>query len=399
MAYDVAEAANLAGLVGLLEGTDAQQVVTGLGIDTAWATNAAGADAAAVIAAGTTTVQTSYGPEQQVSAAAQAQASAIEATADQRELANMTLAQQIMEANLTSVWGQNIGTSQDAAIAAVQAAGQQFYQGFAAPAGDFVYGLGEDALDEWGLTSAFQSGVAFSADPNLQNFVNLVLNSGMIIEGPFPQSANIVDLGLQGMAALMQEGVVSDVIGSHASGDIGSACQVLHDALSGTMNLFSDDVLLQGQAFVQISDDAIQVGQNAFSLGADIFSGNVGAMGRDAEALFTNLGKGTLDFAQDLLGDFYLGVPVQDAGAALNDVVQVLGGMESDLMSNPDFSSAVNAIENQANALVGDIGSLLPSGVDNVISDVFNSAKSFLSGAASEAESIFDDAWDWITSL
>lgn len=398
MAYDVAEGANLAGLVSLLEGADAQQVVSGLGIDTAWATNAAGADAAAVIAAGTTMVQTSYGPESQVSASATAAANAIEATADQRELANMALAQQIMEANLSTVWNQNIGSGQDSAIAAVQAAGQEFYQNFAKPYGEFEYGLAEDALDEFGITASYQSAEVFGQDPNLSNFMTFAINTGLIV-APIPPQLNLIDLGLQGMAAFMQESVVSDIIGTHASGDIATACQVLHDGLSGAMNLFGDDLQLQGQAFAQLGGDALQVGENAFSLEKDLFSGNISALGNDASALFSSLGQGLLDAAKDTLGDMFIGVPIQDAGTALNDIVTVVGGMESDLMSNADFSSAVSTIENQANALVGDIGNLLPSGVDNVISDVFNSAKSFLSSAASEAESIFDDAWDWLTSL
>jgi hypothetical protein len=395
-AQDLAESVNLASLVALLEGADAEQVVAGLSVDTAWATSAASADAAAVIAAGTSMVQSGYGPEPQVSAAAQAQANAIEATADQRELANMTLAQQIMQANLSSVWSQTIGSGQDAAIAAVQAAGQEFYQNFAQPVGEFAYGagelgygVGEDALDEFGITSSFQSAEVFGQDPNLSNFVTFAINTGLIV-APIPPQINLIDLGLQGMAALMQESVVSDVIGTHASGDIATACQVLHDGLSGAMNLFGDGVQMAGQAAVQLSTDALQVGENAFSLEKDLFSGNLGALGGDATALFSSLGQGLKDL-------FYL--PLSDDVAELGNFVGVVGGIEKDFMNNADFASAVHAISSEAQSLVTDIGNLLPSSVDNAISDAWNEAKNILSTGASDVENWADDVGDAIASI
>jgi len=397
-AHDLAESINLAALVGLLEGADAEQVVAGLGIDTAWASSAAGADAAAVIAAGTSTVQTAYGPDQQVSAAAQAQANAIEATAGQRELANMTLAQQIMEANLSSVWSQTIGSGQDAAIAAVQAAGQAFYQNFAQPVGEFGYGVAEDGIDSFGVTAAFYSGETMSADPTLSNFVTFAINTGLIV-GPVKPEVVLIDIGLQGMAAFMQESVVSDIIGTHASGDIASACQILHDGLSGAMNLLGDWAQMQGQAAVQISTDALQVAENAFSLEKDLFSGNIGALGGDATALFDSLGQGLKDLAEDTIGDDLIGVPLSDAGAAFSAVAAVVGGIEKDFMNNADFASAVNAISSEAQSLVVDIGNLLPSSVDNAISDAFNEAKSILSTGASDVESWADDVGDAIASI
>ncbi len=392
----LAEVGNIAQLVGLLEGADAQQVVAGLGIDTVWATTSAAADAAAAIAAGTTMVQTSYGPEAQVSAAAQAQAGAIESAADQRELANLTLAQEIMQGYLTGVWNQNIAGGQQSDAAIVEADAKSFYLNFAVPAAEYSYGVGADALTEWGITAVYQSEQTFEGDPNLQNFVDLALNSGMIFKGPFPQAANIVDFGLQAMAALMQEGAISDVIGTEAAGDLGTSFQVLHDAIAGTMNMFSDTILAYGQTAVQLTDDAITVGENTFSLANDLFHGNTGSLGSDAVTLFENIGRGLLD---ETLADYGMRnyfVPLQDVIPLATDLAQQLVGLETDFMSNSDFANAVGAIRTEAQSLVTDIGNLLPSNVDSFISSSFNAIEGSLSKGLSDAESWLDDAWSWL---
>jgi hypothetical protein len=395
----IEEAGNVAQLAALLEGADAQQVVEGLGIDTVWATSSAAGDAAAAIAAGTTWVQTSYGPEAQVSAAAQAQAAAFQSAGDQRELANLALAQEVMQGYLTGIWNQNIAGGQQSDAAIVEADAQSFYLNFAVPAAEYSYGVGADALTEWGITAVYQSEQAFQGDPNLQNFMDLALNSGMIFKGPFPQAANIVDFGLQAMAALMQEGAVSDVIGTEAAGDLGTSFQVLHDAIAGTMNMFSDTILAYGQTAVLLTDDAITVGENSFSLANDLFHGNTGSLGSDAVTLFENIGKGLLD---ETLADYGMRnyfVPIQDVIPLATDLAQQLIGLETDFMNNSDFASAVGAIQTEAQALVTDIGNLLPSNVDSFISSSFGAIESTLSKGLSDAESWADDAWSWISGL
>jgi hypothetical protein len=371
-------------------------VVAGLGIDTAWASVSASADAAAIIAAGTTITQTNYGPESQVSASATAAADAVLQTADQRELANLNLAQEVMEGYLTNVWNQNTAAGQQSDAAIVEADAQKFYSSFAVPAADYGFGVAADALDEWGITSVYQSEQAMASDPNLQNFANLALNTGMIFKGPFPQAVNIVDFGLQAMAALMQEGAVSDVIGTEAAGDLGTSFQVLHDAIAGTMNMFSDTVLVFGQTGVQLADDAIKVGENSFTLANDLFHGNTGALASDAVTLFENMGKGLLDEELAIYGMQHYFVPVQDIIPLATDLAQQLIGLETDFMSNSDFSSAVDAIKSEAQTLVSDIGNLLPSGVDSFISSSLDSIEDELDKGASTLESWGEDVWSFL---
>jgi hypothetical protein len=194
----------------------------------------------------------------------------------------------------------------------------------------------------------------------------------------------------------MQEGAISDVIGTEAAGDLGTSFQVLHDAIAGTMNMFSDTILAYGQTAVQLTDDAITVGENTFSLANDLFHGNTGSLGSDAVTLFENIGRGLLD---ETLADYGMRnyfVPLQDVIPLATDLAQQLVGLETDFMSNSDFANAVGAIRTEAQSLVTDIGNLLPSNVDSFISSSFNAIEGSLSKGLSDAESWLDDAWSWL---
>src|SRR5262245_57948913 len=165
-------------LVNLLEGDEADDVIRGLNIDTAWTAGIAGADAAAVLAAGTHIVASTYDgkPVYGVDAAAQAKADAINSVAAQHELANYDFAQQVLRANLDHVWDANIAHGQQAAADAVNAA--------ALKVDSDMYQVGRAIYNEFNL-GMFNNMVT---NPSYRNFVDLGVNIGVQFAGPIEAS-------------------------------------------------------------------------------------------------------------------------------------------------------------------------------------------------------------------
>jgi hypothetical protein len=383
----VAEAGNVNALANLLETSHASEVVTGLGIDTAWISARSSADAAAIIAAGTSVVQSGYGyTVPQVSAQATAQANALLATADQQEQTDFTLADQVMQANLNQVWAANAASGQTAAAAAVSNSGSSLADQFA-KGGAFV----ENNF------RAVQSAVNAVEDPSFSNFAKLGedVAAGVLT----PKWATALSLATEGMAALMESDAVSGVIGSTAAGDLATTFKTLHDATAGAIALFTDAVEFDGQAAIDLGNQAVTIGENTYTLTDDLVHGNTGALAGDAKTLFTNLGNATLAFAEDMGGIVTIGVPLQDAQAMLTNLGNVLSKVGVDILGASEFASVENDVKSEAQTILQDLENYAPtvgSAIQSALAPMFSSLESslesgwnsFLSGASSVGDDI-----------
>jgi len=203
------------------------------------------------------------------------------------------------------------------------------------------------------------------------------------------------------------------VIGASAAGDLAQTFTVLHDATKGAINLFTDAVQMDGQAAIDLGNQAITIGENTATLSSDLYHGNTGALAGDAKTLFTNLGSATESFAEDMAGLITIGVPLQDAQALMENSVQVLAKLGTDIIGASAMSSIENFIKSDGMTILQDIGSNLGtlfSGIGGTIasdfssfgSDVENEAKSIgsdISSAASSAGNAIQSGWHDFTSL
>lgn len=379
-----AEAVNIAEFVGLLEYTDGQQVVAGFGIDAAWTAAAASADATAVINAGTSGYT--------LSADATAQLHAIDVAAGQRELADVNFAQQVTEANLNAYLAANPNSNQLIEMAGVDALTVTY-------GGDFMNNAILAVTQEFNIWQFSGSITASIMDPTAENIIDIPLNLGLIFVGILPDTANVFDLALQGMAALMDTGAAADVLGPELSGDLGAFWTTVHLGLSGVMGLFNDDVLLQGQAAVQLGQDAVQIARNTFTFSDDLAHGNYGALGGDAETLATNLGNAVLTFAEDYVGDIFIGIPIPEAGAMFSDIVQTLGSVEQSIMGNSDLASVANAISAESQSVLSGLEAMLGSSTDAAIVSGISDAVQWFSGVDGELKGWADSAIDGIDEI
>ncbi len=389
----VAEAGNVNALANLLETTHGNEVVAGLGIDAAWVSARTSADAAAIIAAGTSVVQTGYGPESQVSAAATAQANALEQSAAQQEQTDFNIADQVIQANLNQVWASNLAAGQTTAAAAVSSSGTNMAS---------LFGKGGELVEN--NFRAVQSAVNAYEDPSFANFARLGedVAAGLLIS----KSATVLSLATEGMAALMESDAVSGVIGAQAAGDLATTFKAVHDATAGAIGLFTDAVEFDGQAAIDLGNQAVTIGENTYTLGSDLIHGNTGALANDAKTLFTNLGNATLAFAEDMGGVLTIGVPLQDAGAMLTNLGNALSKVGIDILGASEFASVQSAVKSEAETILTGlenytpvVGSALQSAFAPMISALTSSLESGWDSFVGDMSSVGDDIGHYLNPL
>jgi hypothetical protein len=338
-------------------------------------------------------VQTGYGPETQVSAQATAQANALLQAADKQEQTDFAIADQVMQANLSQVWAANVAAGQQAAAAAVSNSGSSLADQFA-KGGTFV----ENNF------RAVQSAVNAVEDPSFSNFAKLGedVAAGILT----PKSATVLSLATEGLAVLMESDAVSGVIGSTAAGDLATTFKTAHDATAGAIALFTDAAEFDGQAAIDLGNQAVTIGQNTYTLTNDLVHGNTGALANDAKTLFTNLGNATLAFAEDLGGIVTVGVPLQDVPAMLTNLGNVLSKVGVDIMGASAFASAEDAVKSEAQTILQGlesyspvVGSALQSAFAPMISALTSSLESGWDSFVGDMTSVGDDIGHYLNPL
>jgi len=367
-------------LAGLLENTQGEQIITGLGIDAAWTSSQASINAAAAIAAGS--VETSYGPEP--SAAATAQANSIMQTGDEGELTDATVAATVMQDNLQALWNTNVSAGQSVAVDGVEVSGQNLANLFA-QGGSFV----ENNFfpNEVAAATAFQ-------DPTLANFVAL---GEVIGEGQVPGWVGDLSWGTTGLASLVESSAVSGVIGTSASGDLGRAFDALHDAAQGQINLVALVAQMDGQAAIALGNQLGTVGENTYSLSYDLIHGNNSKLGSDATALFGSLGSATEMIGEDL-SIAAIGMPLTGVQAYAEQAIGVLGQLASDIGASGLMSSAENYMQTEGIAVLQAVSAAYGS-AGSEFASIADDAKEVTNQAVSAIDNGWNSFTSWVDSL
>jgi hypothetical protein len=360
----------------LMENTQGEQIITGLGIDAAWTSSLASINAAAAIAAGT--VETSYGPEP--TSAATAQANSIMQTADEREVTDATVAAAVMQDNLQATWNADISGGQTLAIDGVELSGQSLGSLFA-QGGSFVEDNFYPVLPA--ATTAFQ-------DPTLANFVAL---GEVIGEGQVPGWVGDLSLATTGLASLVESSAVSGVIGTSASGDLKQAFTVLHDAAQGQINLVALVAQMDGQAAIALGNQLATVSEKTYSLGYDLLHGNDSNLGADATALFSSLGTAAEMIGEDL-SIAAIGMPLTGVQAYAEQAIGVLGQLASDIGASSLLSSAENFMKTEGIDILQSVSAAYGSAGAEFAS-IADDAKDVVDDAVSGIESGWDSVKDW----
>jgi hypothetical protein len=219
-------------------------------------------------------------------------------------------------------------------------------------------------------------------------------------------STKVLSLATEGLAVLMESDAVSGVIGSTAAGDLATTFKTVHDATAGAIALFTDAVEFDGQAAIDLGNQAVTIGQNTYTLTNDLVHGNTGALANDAKTLFTNLGNATLAFAEDLGGIVTVGVPLQDVPAMLTNLGNVLSKVGVDIMGASAFASAEDAVKSEAQTILQGlesyspvVGSALQSAFAPMISALTSSLESGWDSFVGDMTSVGDDIGHYLNPL
>ncbi len=249
-----------------------------------------------------------------------------------------------------------------------------------------------------GLNRALATSVGQSVEsevnsPTLAGFVNVGDELGAhAIAGTLTSKilgGGSVVLAAEGMDYLLGQSAVANVLGSHATGDLKTACELI-TTVSGSIQLFASDVTHQAGAVVT-SEIAMQadLAKNIGSLGDDLFTGNFSAMKGDAQHL-----------ASQFLTDFKsLGSTIGSASSALaNETASVLGNtmnsMYSIISANPDVEAAVSWVSTTGEK-IGDVFNDAGSDIKNTASSAWNAVSNIGSDFVNGLESGWDTFKSW----
>jgi hypothetical protein len=225
-----------------------------------------------------------------------------------------------------------------------------------------------------------------------------IFDVGMVKYGLGPSNTTV--LAAEGMEYLLGQSAVADVLGSHATGDLKTACQLVLTASNAVQQLATD--ISQGGS--AISQSALtmagDLAKNAGNLTEDLFTGNISGMKSDANQL-------TSQFLTDMSS---LGSTIGSASSALATEAASLAANTFNIVyglisANPDVQSAVSWVSttgvkvgDEINNFTGTMESDISSGASSAVNAIENSAVDFADGIAGGATDIYDDAKSWFES-
>jgi len=198
-----------------------------------------------------------------------------------------------------------------------------------------------------------------------------------------------VVLAAEGMDYLLGQSAVANVLGSHATGDLKTACDLITTVNNG-IQLFASDLTHQaGTVLTSEITAQLDLAKNIGSLGNDLFTGNFSDMKGDAQHL-----------ASQFLTDFKsLGSTIGSASSALaNETAAVLGNtmnsMYSIISSNPDVEAAVSWVSTTGEK-IGDVFNDAGSDIKNTASSAWNAVSNIGSDFVNGLESGWDTFKSW----
>ena len=259
------------------------------------------------------------------------------------------------------------------------------------------------ALDV-GFSLALASNVGQAADslvnsPTLSGFTNLgeavgahVIASQTANEVFLRHSSSIV-LAAEGMEYLLGQSAVANVLGSHATGDLLTACQLV-TTINNSIQLFASDVAQAGGAVATsvVSMDT-DLAKNIGNLDQDVFTGNFSNIKADANQLAS----------QFLTDTKALGSTIEAASSALvGQTVTILGNtlnsMYNIISANPDVQAAVSWVSTTGEK-IGDVLNDAGGDIQNAASSTWNTVSNLGSDFASGVAEAADDAGHYLDPL
>jgi hypothetical protein len=371
-----------------LEISHGTNILTGLGLDIASKSAQADIQVQAAQAFGTTSGIAQIVAAVEITDIEQTVQTSIQADLNQAQQVIATLAGQAYNAAGGAATISTVSSSVQTALnAAVNAAENAFNIGLGAVSAP---GTASDGTVE-GQTL---QNVISSPPTTLAGFVNLGEQvdahfvASSLTEQVFRGHSSVV-LAAEGMDYLLGQSAVANVLGSHATGDLQTACQLI-TTVSNNIQLFASDVAETGGAItVSVITMQTDLAKNIGSLGEDLFTGNFSSMKSDANQL-----------ASQFLTDFSsLGSTIESASTTLaSETTTILGNtmnsMYSIISANPDVQAAVSWVSTTGEK-IGDVLNDAGSDIQNAASSTWNAVSSVGSDFVNGLES----GWDDFTSL
>jgi hypothetical protein len=223
---------------------------------------------------------------------------------------------------------------------------------------------------------------------NLGEQVDAHFVASSLTEQVFRGHSSVV-LAAEGMDYLLGQSAVANVLGSHATGDLKTACELI-TSVSNNIQLFASDVAEAGGALTtSVITMQTDLAKNIGSLGGDLFTGNFSDMKGDANHL-----------ASQFLTDFKsLGSTIESASSALaSQTTTILGNtmnsMYSIISSNPDVEAAVSWVSTTGER-IGDVFNDVGGGIENAASSTWNAVSNIGSDFVNGLESGWDTFKSW----
>jgi hypothetical protein len=379
----------LAQFANALEVSHGTDILTSLGADIATKSAQADTQVQAVqgIAATTASAQ----------AAVTAEISAIEQKAQASIQADLNQARQVIE----TLGSQAYNAAGGAATISTVSSSVQTALNSTVNAAENAFNIGLNLVSTPGTASdgtvegQTLGSVINSPPTTLAGFVNLGEQvdahfvASSLTEQVFRGHSSVV-LAAEGMDYLLGQSAVANVLGSHATGDLKTACELI-TSVSNNIQLFASDVAEAGGAVtVSVITMQTDLAKNIGSLGGDLFTGNFSDMKGDANHL-----------ASQFLTDFKsLGSTIDSASSALlGQTTTILGNtmnsMYSIISANPDVEVAVRWVSTTGER-IGDVFNDVGGGIENAASSTWNTVSNLGSDFADGVSKATDEAGHYL---